>query len=93
VDQANKRLDAVYHRLVAKLEKLGPDASDIALTALQKAEQSWIKWRDDEAMLAALGVNCCIGHGSGFRVDFANAQLKLINQRIEILNEYLEQFD
>jgi hypothetical protein len=29
--------------------------------------------------------------GSGMRVDFANAQLKLINQRIEALGEYLKQ--
>jgi hypothetical protein len=28
--------------------------------------------------------------GSGMRVDFANAQLKLINQRIEALSEYLK---
>jgi hypothetical protein len=29
--------------------------------------------------------------GSGMRVDFANAQLKLINERIEALSEYLKQ--
>jgi hypothetical protein len=29
--------------------------------------------------------------GSGMRVDFANAQLKLINQRIEVLSEYVKQ--
>ena len=53
--------------------------------ALKEAERSWIKWRDDEAMLMAR-----VG-GSGMRVDFANAQLKLINQRIEVLSEYLKQ--
>lgn len=97
VDEANKRLDAVYNRLMDKLKHLGPDAgpdaSEKARTALQKAERSWIKWRDEEAILAALAVNCCIGHGSGFREDFLNAQLKLINQRIEVLNEYSKQFD
>jgi hypothetical protein len=30
-------------------------------------------------------------NGSGMRVDFANAQVKLINQRIEALSEYLKQ--
>jgi hypothetical protein len=29
--------------------------------------------------------------GSGVRLDFANAQLKLINQRIEALSEYSKQ--
>ena len=53
--------------------------------ALKEAERSWIKWRDDEAMLMAR-----VG-GSGMRVDFGNAQLKLINQRIEARSEYLKQ--
>jgi hypothetical protein len=30
-------------------------------------------------------------HGSGLRVDFAKAQLKLVNQRIEVLSDYLKQ--
>jgi uncharacterized protein YecT (DUF1311 family) len=81
VDQANTRLDAVYKRLMDKLDADGQKA-------LKEAERSWIKWRDDEAMLIArVGA---IG-GSGMRVDFANAQLKLINQRIEALSEYLKQ--
>ena len=29
--------------------------------------------------------------GSAMRVDFANAQLKLVNQRIEVLSDYLKQ--
>ena len=82
VDHANKRLDAIYKQLVGKLE---PDGQK----ALKEAERSWIKWRDDEAMLIAR-VGGATG-GSGLRVDFANAQLKLINQRIEVLNEYLKQ--
>jgi uncharacterized protein YecT (DUF1311 family) len=82
VDQANTRLDAIYKRLMGKLE---PDGQK----ALKEAERSWIKWRDDEAMLIAR-VGGATG-GSGLRVDFANAQLKLINQRIEVLNEYLNQ--
>jgi hypothetical protein len=27
--------------------------------------------------------------GSGMRVDYANAQLKLINQRMEVLSKYI----
>jgi uncharacterized protein YecT (DUF1311 family) len=82
VDQANTRLDTVYKRLMGKLDADGQKA-------LKEAERSWIKWRDDEAMLIAR-VGGAVG-GSGMRVDFANAQLKLINQRIEVLSEYLKQ--
>src|SRR6266702_7176377 len=46
VDQANTRLDAVYKRLMGKLDADGQKA-------LKEAERSWIKWRDDEAMLVA----------------------------------------
>ncbi len=82
VDQANTRLDAVYKSLMGKLDSDGQKA-------LKEAERSWIKWLDDEAMLIAR-VGGAIG-GSGMRVDFANAQLQLINQRIEALSEYLKQ--
>jgi uncharacterized protein YecT (DUF1311 family) len=82
VDQANTRLDAVYKRLMGKLDADGHKA-------LKEAERSWIKWRDDEAMLIAR-VGGAVG-GSGMRVDFANAQLKLISQRIEVLGGYLKQ--
>lgn len=83
VDQANARLDEVYKRLMGKLE---PDVQK----ALKEAERSWIKWRDDEALLIAR-VGGAGPHGSALRVDFANAQLKLVNQRIEVLNEYLQE--
>ena len=81
-EQANKELDAVYKRLMGKLDTDGEKAS-------KEAERSWIKWRDDEAMLMAR-VGGAVG-GSGMRVDFANAQLKLITQRTEVLSEYLKQ--
>jgi len=87
VDQANERLGAIYKRLMSKLE--GYPLNDMGQKALKEAERSWIKWRDDEAVLIAR-VGGAEG-GSGLRVDFANAQLKLINQRIEVLNEYLKQ--
>lgn len=82
VDQANAKLDAVYKQLMGKLDADGQKA-------LKEAERSWIKWRDDEAMLTAR-VGGAVG-GSSMRVDFANAQKKLIDQRIEVLNEYLKQ--
>ena len=80
VDQANAKLDAVYKRLMSKLDADGQKA-------LKEAERSWIKWRDDEAMLMAR-VGGAVG-GSGMRVDFANAQLKLINQRMEVVSKYI----
>ena len=82
MDEANIRLDEVYKSLMSKLDADGQKA-------LKEAERSWIKWCDDEAMLIAR-VGGAIG-GSGMRVDFANAQLRLINQRIEALGEYLKQ--
>lgn len=82
VDQANTKLDAVYKRLISKLDADGQKA-------LKEAERSWIKWRDDEAMLMAR-VGGAVG-GSAMRVDFANAQKKLIDQRTEVLSEYLQQ--
>jgi uncharacterized protein YecT (DUF1311 family) len=82
VDQANKRLDAVYKQLMGKLDADGQKA-------LKDAERSWIKWRDDEAMLMAR-VGGAVG-GSALRVDFANAQKKLIDQRIEVLTAYASQ--
>jgi uncharacterized protein YecT (DUF1311 family) len=80
VDQANTKLDAVYKRLMGKLDADGQKA-------LKDAERSWIKWRDDEAMLMAR-VGGSVG-GSALRMDFANAQKKLIDQRIEVLSEYM----
>jgi uncharacterized protein YecT (DUF1311 family) len=80
VDQANVKLDAVYKRLMGKLDADGQKA-------LKEAERSWIKWRDDEALLMAR-VGGAVG-GSGMRVDFANAQKKLIDQRTEVLSEYI----
>ena len=80
VDQANAKLDAVYKQLMGKLNADGQKA-------LKEAERAWIKWRDDEAMLTAR-VGGAVG-GSSMRVDFANAQLKLINQRMEVLGKYI----
>jgi uncharacterized protein YecT (DUF1311 family) len=82
VDQANKKLDAVYKQLMGKMDADGQKA-------LKEAERSWIKWRDDEAVLAARAGGS-IG-GSALRVDFFVAQKKLIDQRIELLSEYLKQ--
>ena len=82
VDQANAKLDAVYKRLMGKLDAEGQKA-------LKEAERSWIKWRDDEALLMARAGGA-VG-GSALRVDFSNAQVKLITQRMEVLNEYAKQ--
>jgi uncharacterized protein YecT (DUF1311 family) len=82
MDQANTRLDAVYKRLMSKLDADGQKA-------LKEAERSWIKWRDDEALLMARAGGA-IG-GSGLRVDFLKAQARLISQRTEVLSEYAKQ--
>ena len=81
VDRANGEIDKVYKQLMSKL-----DAAQ--KKSLQEAQRAWIKWRDAEAdWIARLGGS--IG-GSALRVDYANAQLKLIQQRTEVLKGYLK---
>ena len=83
VERANASIDVVYGQLRNKLE---PEERK----RLQEAQRTWIKWRDAEAdLIARLGGG--IGHGSGFRVDFANAQTKLIKERTEVLKKYLSE--
>jgi uncharacterized protein YecT (DUF1311 family) len=82
VDQANTKLNGVYKRLMGKLDADGQKA-------LKEAQRSWIKWRDDEALLIAR-VGGAVG-GSSLRVDFLTAQAKLISQRTELLSEYAKQ--
>ena len=82
VEDANKRLDAVYKQLMAKLDEDGQKA-------LKEAERSWIKWRDDEAVLMGR-VAGAIG-GSALRVEFLTAQKKLIDERTQRLSDYLRQ--
>jgi uncharacterized protein YecT (DUF1311 family) len=79
VEQANKRLDAVYKQLMGKLDADGQKA-------LKEAERSWIKWRDDEALLMGR-VEGAIG-GSALREGFHLGQVKLIDQRTQVLSEY-----
>jgi uncharacterized protein YecT (DUF1311 family) len=82
VERANATIDTVYAQL---RNKLGPEERK----SLQEAQRAWIKWRDAEAdLIARLGG--AVG-GSGMRVDFANAQTKLINQRTEVLKKYLSE--
>jgi uncharacterized protein YecT (DUF1311 family) len=82
VDQANKELDRVYGDLLAKAD---PEEK----TSLRDAQRAWIKWRDAEAMFIARHGGA-VG-GSALRIDVAEAQLKLINDRIAVLKAYLTQ--
>ena len=82
VDRANAEIDKVYKQLMGKL-----DAEQ--QKSLKEAQRAWIKWRDAEAdTIARLGG--AVG-GSAMRVDYANAQAKLIKQRTEVLRGYLEE--
>lgn len=82
VDAANVEIDKVYKQLTGKL-----DAEQ--QKSLKEAQRAWIKWRDAEADLVARLAGG-VGHGSGFRVDYSNAQTKLIKQRTEVLRGYLK---
>ena len=82
VASANGKIDKVYAELMGKLD-------DQQKKSLKEAQRAWIKWRDDEAnFLARLGGS--IG-GSALRVDFLNAQLKLIQERTDVLQRYIEE--
>jgi uncharacterized protein YecT (DUF1311 family) len=82
VDKANKTLDGVYHNLMAK-------GDEKEQASLREAQRAWIKWRDAEAMYIARHGGA-IG-GSALRVDYINAQLKLIKERIAVLKACLSQ--
>jgi uncharacterized protein YecT (DUF1311 family) len=75
VDRANAAIEKVYDQLLSKLE---PEQQK----SLKEAQRAWIKWRDAEAdLIARLGGAIA---GSAFRVDYANAQAKLIQERPEV---------
>jgi len=80
VDRANKALDRVYRDLMSK----DPEEQ----TSLKEAQRAWIKWRDAEANYIAR--RDAIG-GSSRRVAYSEAELKLINERIEMLKRYASQ--
>jgi uncharacterized protein YecT (DUF1311 family) len=91
VDQANKELDRVYAALMAKSGDPKNRAGDLDAerekTSLRDAQRAWIKWRDAEAMFIARHGGA-VG-GSALRMDVADAQLKLINERLAVLKAYL----
>jgi uncharacterized protein YecT (DUF1311 family) len=93
VDQANKELDRVYAELMAKAgdpkNRTGALDAEREKTSLRDAQRAWIKWRDAEAIFIARHGGA-VG-GSALRVDIADAQLKLINDRIAVLKTYLSQ--
>jgi uncharacterized protein YecT (DUF1311 family) len=82
VDSANKVLDGVYRDLMAKAD---PEEQ----RWLRDAQRAWIKWRDAEANYIARHGGA-VG-GSAMRVDYAVAELKLINERTAVLKKYLSQ--
>ncbi len=84
VDQANTEIDTVYKQLMDKLDAEGQKS-------LREAQRSWIKWRDNEALLIAR-IGGAVG-GSALRVDFLTAQAKLIRERTEVLREYIQHSD
>jgi uncharacterized protein YecT (DUF1311 family) len=93
VDQANKELDRVYSELMAKAgdpkNRTGELDAEREKTSLRDAQRAWIKWRDAEAMFIARHGGA-VG-GSALRMDFADAELKLISERIAVLKAYLSQ--
>jgi uncharacterized protein YecT (DUF1311 family) len=77
-DKANKKLDSVYRDLMSK-------ADSKMKIRLRAAQLAWIKWKDAEVNYIARRV--AIG-GSALRVAYAEAEEKLVNERIAVLKTY-----
>ena len=77
-DKANKELEAVYRDLMAK-------ADSKMKTRLRAAQLAWIKWKNAEVNYIARRV--AVG-GSALRVAYAEAEEKLVNERIALLKAY-----
>ena len=77
-DRANKNLDSVYRDLMAK-------ADTKMKIRLRAAQLAWVKWKDAEANYIARRV--AVG-GSALRVAYAEAEEKLVNERIAVLKTY-----
>jgi uncharacterized protein YecT (DUF1311 family) len=77
-DRANKNLDNVYRDLMAK-------ADTKMKIRLRAAQLAWIKWKNAEANYIARRV--AVG-GSALRVAYAEAEEKLVNERIVVLKAY-----
>lgn len=77
-DRANKNLESVYRDLMAK-------ADTKMKIRLRAAQLAWIKWKDAEANYIARRV--AVG-GSALRVAYAEAEEKLVNERIVVLKAY-----
>lgn len=82
VNRANSELDPVYKQLMGKLEAEQQKS-------LKEAQRAWIKWREAEAGIMAR-LTGAIG-GSAMREAYANAQIKLIKERTEVLKGYLKE--
>ena len=81
VERANAELDKVYKQLMGKLDAQGQKS-------LKEAERAWIKWRDAEAELMGR-VAGAVG-GSALRLEYLDAQKKLIEQRTDLLRGYIK---
>jgi uncharacterized protein YecT (DUF1311 family) len=81
VDRANTEIGRVYKQLMSQL---APQQQ----IKLREEQRAWIKWRDREA--ARLASDGGAVGGSAYRVDYSNAQLKLIRERTDVLRQRLK---
>jgi uncharacterized protein YecT (DUF1311 family) len=77
-DKANRQLEVVYRDLISK-------ADAKMKIRLRAAQLAWIKWKDAEANYIARRV--AVG-GSALRVAYAEAEEKLVKERIVVLKTY-----
>jgi len=77
-DKANKNLEVVFRDLMSK-------ADTKMKIRLRAAQLAWVKWKDAEANYIARRV--AVG-GSALRVAYAEAEEKLVKERIAVLKAY-----
>lgn len=77
-EKANKQLEIVYRDVMSK-------ADAKMKIRLRAAQLAWIKWKNAEANYIARRV--AVG-GSALRVAYAEAEEKLVNERIVVLKAY-----
>ena len=77
-EKANKQLEIVYRDVMSK-------ADAKMKIRLRAAQLAWIKWKNAEANYIARRV---AAGGSALRVAYAEAEEKLVNERIAVLRAY-----
>ena len=85
LEDADKKLNAAYQRLVTSIRNEGNPNSDLDLQRLRDSQRAWLKYRD--AQVAFVGTHADIGSSSARDAGMAAYSVELTNERIKDLND------